>query len=386
MTVSLDSRAKAADVVAAVRALTPEIAARAAEIESARRVPADLLDRLRAAGAFALSLPAGHGGPGADLGRAMQVYEELSGADASVAWIVFIGGGVWLDLAHLPRATFDEIYGTSGTTIVAGVFNPTGTLEPVAGGYRVNGRWSFASGCEHADWIYGNCMDMSSGEPQLRSVVFRPDQVEIEDTWSVVGLCGTGSHHFRVEDVTVAAEWTANPFGDAPCVDSPLTAVPVPAVLALVMAVVPLGIARAALDDVTELATGKVPLLSSSSLGANPLFQYQLADADAKLRAARASLYELADEVWAAATRGDELTPVQRAHVRATGVHVATTAAAVVETAYRAGGGSSLYLESPLQRRLRDVQAVCQHFLLKPDTLTTCGAVLAGQNPELTIF
>ncbi len=68
------------------------------------------------------------------------------------------------------------------------MFNPTGTAVPVAGGYQVNGRWSFASGCEHADWIYGNCVDTSSGEPQLRIVVFRPDEVEIEDTWSVVGL------------------------------------------------------------------------------------------------------------------------------------------------------------------------------------------------------
>jgi alkylation response protein AidB-like acyl-CoA dehydrogenase len=386
MTASLDSRSRTADPFAGVRALIPEIEARASEVESARRVPLDLLDKLRSAGAFALPLPTSHGGPGADLASVMQAYEELSRADASVAWIVFIGGGVWLDLAHLPRATFDEIYGTSGTTVVAGVFNPTGSLEPVAGGYRVDGRWSFASGCEHADWIYGNCMDLSGGEPQLRSVVFRPDQVEIEDTWSVVGLCGTGSHHFHVEDVTVAAEWTANPFGDAPSVESPLTTVPVPAVLALVMAVVPLGIARAALDDVTELAMGKVPLLASAALGANPLFQYQLADADAKLRAARAALYGLADELWSAATCGDELTPEQRAHIRATGVHVASTAAEVVETAYRAGGGSSLYLDSPLQRRLRDVQAVNQHFLLKPDTLTTCGAVLAGQNPELTIF
>jgi alkylation response protein AidB-like acyl-CoA dehydrogenase len=129
-----------------------------------------------------------------------------------------------------------------------------------------------------------------------------------------------------------------------------------------------------------------VPLLSSSSLAANPWFQHQVADADVRLRATRTLLYDAADEASTVATSGDEFTPPLRARLRAAAVLATTTAASVVETAYRAGGGTSLYVESPLQRRLRDVQAVSQHFLLKPDTLTTCGAVLTGQEPDLTIF
>jgi alkylation response protein AidB-like acyl-CoA dehydrogenase len=386
MTTSLDTRPGTKAVLDDVRDLVPEIRTRAAEIESARRVPLDLLDRLRTAGAFGLLLPASHGGAEAELPNGMRVIEELSRADASVAWIVLVGGGVWLDLAALPRATFDAIYGSGGTTIVAGVFNPTGTAEPVPGGYRVNGRWSFASGCEHADWIYGNCIDPSGDEPQIRTAVFRPEEVDIEDTWSVVGLCGTGSHHFEVHDVVVPAERTASPFTDPHSVETPLTRVPVPAALALAMAAVPLGIARGALDDVTELATAKVPLLAPSALATDPVFQYHLADADARLRAARAGLYQAAGDAWDAAVGGDEFAPELRAHLRATAVHAGVTATEVVDFAYHAGGGSSLYLESPLQRRLRDAHAVSQHFLLRPGTLTTCGAVLAGQNPELTIF
>jgi alkylation response protein AidB-like acyl-CoA dehydrogenase len=152
------------------------------------------------------------------------------------------------------------------------------------------------------------------------------------------------------------------------------------------MAAVPLGIARGALDDVTELATAKVPLLAPSALATDPVFQYHLADADARLRAARAGLYQAAGDAWDAAVGGDEFAPELRAHLRATAVHAGVTATEVVDFAYHAGGGSSLYLESPLQRRLRDAHAVSQHFLLRPGTLTTCGAVLAGQNPELTIF
>jgi alkylation response protein AidB-like acyl-CoA dehydrogenase len=387
MTTTLDSRTGAAGVLAAVRTHVPEIRARADEIESARRVPTDLVERLRDAGCFALLLPAAHGGLGADLATAMPVIEELSIADASVAWIVLVGGGVWVDLVGLPLATFDEIYGSRGRTIVAGVFNPTGTISPRSEGYQVSGRWTFASGCEHADWIYGNCIDASGDAPELRVAVFRPEDVEIVDTWSTLGLCGTGSHDIVVHDVTVPKTRTAAILTDPPSVDSPLARIPVPSILAVMMAAVPMGIARAALDDITDVASGKVPLLASTALGADPVFQHHLAAADARLGAVRARLYEAAEEAWAAATEGPEaITPTLRARLRATAVDVTATARDVVEFAYRAGGSTSLFRRSPLQRRLRDVFTVGQHFLLRPDALTTSGAVLAGQHPELTIF
>lgn len=386
MTITLDSPPRAADVLDHVRSMLTEIAARSAEIEGARRVPIDLLESLKAAGCFRMQLPTSHGGAECDLGAAMQVGEELSRADASVGWIVLLGSGNWIDLAGLPRATFDSMYPAGGNTIAAGVFNPTGVAVPVDGGYLVNGRWSFASGCEHADWLYGNCVDTSSGEPQLRIAVFDPSEVEIEDTWTVSGLCGSGSHHFSVRDVVVPAERTFNVFADEPCVDTPLVRIPIPAVLALSLGAVPIGIAQGALDDIVALATDKVPLLSPGTLATNPLFHYQLAEADVKLRAARSLLYAEADEAWAWAVAGEEFTAPFRARLRSVAVLAVTTAAVVVETAYRAGGGSSLYTTSPLQRRLRDVNAVNQHFLLKPDTLTTCGAVMAGQEPDLTVF
>ena len=231
MPIALDSPSRMADVLSDVRDLMPEIRTRAAEVESARRVPLDLLDRLKSTGCFGLLLPSTHGGTGGDLAGAMRVVEELSRADASVGWIVLVGASVWLDLAGLPRSTFDAIYRQGHATVVAGVFNPTGTAVPVAGGYQVNGRWSFASGCEHADWLYGNCIDTSSGEPQLRIAVFRPDEVEIEDTWSVVGLCGTGSHHISTRDVVVPEERTLRVFADPPSIDSALTCIPVPAAI-----------------------------------------------------------------------------------------------------------------------------------------------------------
>jgi alkylation response protein AidB-like acyl-CoA dehydrogenase len=127
-------------------------------------------------------------------------------------------------------------------------------------------------------------------------------------------------------------------------------------------------------------------MLSPSSLGGSPLFQLDLATADTDLRAARSLLYEEAEQVWAAAEAGDSLTMEQRAHGRASAVWAVDRATSVVATAYRAGGGSSLYLSCPLQRRLRDVYALSQHFIVRRDTLVTAGAILAGQDVQPLVF
>src|SRR5688500_3204559 len=187
-------------VLHAVRQLSPSILDRAAEIETGRRVPSDLIEDLRAAGCFRLVRPATHGGLEASMPDAMRALESLARADASVAWTVMIGAGSWIDLAHLPRETFDALYAANPDAITAGVFNPTGSVTPADGGYHVSGRWSFASGCQHADVLFGNGVEgFADGMPQLRGAVFAPVDVAIEDTWSVSGLCGTGSHHFHVD-------------------------------------------------------------------------------------------------------------------------------------------------------------------------------------------
>lgn len=391
MTVVDNSARTAEDVLRAVQHLTPTIATRAAEIEAARRVPPDLLDGLVGAGCFRMLLPLTHGGVAADLPAAMRVLETLATADASVAWTVGIGAGSWLDLVGLPRASFDRIVGAAPEVIFAGVFRPAGTAIPVDDGYRVSGRWSFASGCEHATWIYGNCIESAGGTdgggpPQMRNAVFSPSEVTIEDTWHVSGLRGTGSHHFRVDDVFVPVDRTLDPMGAPPCLDEPIVRAPLLTVLSLAMTSIALGVGRAALDDIVALATGKVPMLAAGSLATNPLFQHELATAETELRAARALAYELAEATWETAASGAEPTIGDRARARAASAWATSRAAAVVDMAYRSGGGTTLYSDQPLQRRLRDVHALTQHFLVKADTLTAAGAVLAGHDPGVPLF
>ncbi len=377
-------------ILDAVGGLAPVIAARAGEIEEARRLPPDLLADLTAAGCFRMLLPRSHGGAGVDLATSMRVYEELGRADASVAWTVGIGAGCWLDLVGLPRATFDALFASGPGVKFGGAINPAGVAVPAEGGFRVTGRWAFVSGCQHCDWIYGNCIEEgAAGEgdmPPLRLALFRAGEIEIEDTWSVSGLCGTGSHDIVADDVFVPAERTFALLSAEPCLDEPLVRVPLPSPYALQMASVALGIAQGALDDILALATDKVPLFAGASLAANPLFQNQLAESDARLRAARALVYADAGTAWATALAGDAFTPRHRARIRASAVWATDAAAAVVDTAYRAGGGSSLYTASPLQRRLRDIHALTQHFLVKLDSLTTAGAVLTGQDVDTTFL
>lgn len=387
MTTTTAGPRTARDVLDAVHDLAPSIAARAAEIEQARRLPADLLHDLKRTGCFRMLLPPSHGGLGVSMPDAMPVYEALCRADASAGWTVMIGSSVWIDVAGVSRATFDALYGDGPDVVISGAFAPSGTAQRVDGGYRVSGRWGFASGCEHSGWLFGNCIEQVDGEHRLRTVVFAPAEVTIEDTWTVSGLCGTGSHHFVADDVVVPTERSFAAMESQPCLDVPLLRFPMPpALIAPAIASAALGVAQGALADVVDLACGKVPLLASAPLATNPLFQFQLATADTELRAARGLLYGDADRAWATAVAGSEFTVEQRARIRATAAWVTARAVSAVDFAYHAGGGHSLYTSSPLQRRLRDVHAITQHFLVKPDTLRTAGAALAGQGIDVPVF
>jgi alkylation response protein AidB-like acyl-CoA dehydrogenase len=375
------------DVLGAVHDLASTIAERAPEIEAARRVPTDLLGRLQDAGCFRLLRPRALGGLDANLLGALDVLEALARIDASTAWVVMIGGGSWIDLAGLPRDSLEAMFADSNA-IVAGAFNPTGMIAPTDGGFRVNGRWSFASGCEHADWIYGNCveLDHAGDEPRLRIAVFAPDQVVIEDTWRVSGLRGTGSHHYHVDDAFVAADRSMLALADEPTIDTPVVRIPIVSFIGLAIASVALGTAHGALDDIVAIATEKVPLLAPAALATDTVFHVELATADTDFRAAQALLQDVAGAAWDMAVAGEPFDDVQRARMRAAAVWVTQRAAAVVDAAYRAGGGSSLYDDCPLQRRLRDVHAITQHFVVKPGTLATAGSVLAGQELAVPVF
>src|SRR5262245_606499 len=155
----------AARLLADVRDFAPRVRERAAEIEQARRLPLDLVGELRALGVFRMLVPRSHGGLEIDFPSSVDVLSELAAADGATAWTVMIGCETPQLFSLLPRAMFDTIYGGGPDVICAGAFAPHGTAESEGDAYRVSGRWGFASGCQHSDWLFGNCVLMRQGAP-----------------------------------------------------------------------------------------------------------------------------------------------------------------------------------------------------------------------------
>lgn len=369
----------------AVQAMLPAIAARVDEIEQGRRLPPDMVAELEAAGCFRSLVPRSHGGDEHDPVTHMRLLEELARTDGSVGWTVMIGAAAPVMLGNLPVHTFDAIYAAGPDVVVGGTFNPTGSAVPIDGGYTVTGRWTFASGCQHSDWFLAHCFVDDGRTPPIRMMVVPSSDVEIVDTWRVSGLRGTGSHDFTITDVFVPEARTFA-LGDHSGIDAPVMRVPELSLSTLFITAVAIGIAQGALDDILAIATAKVPAFGMETLATNPLFRNHFGAAAAELRAARALAYGEAAAAWQTAADRIDFTLEQRARIRAATTWAVRAAASVVDVAYSDGGGSSIHEASPLQRRLRDIHALTQHFAIKPDTFTLAGAVLAGQDVDTSFL
>jgi indole-3-acetate monooxygenase len=355
------SEIAASNVLDNVRALQPEIKARAEEIEQARAVPRDLAEKLRSAGVFRRYVPRSHGGDEVWPDEGLTVIEELAQADASVAWVAAVGSEGPAFYAYLPPATYDKIFADGPDVIHSGVINATGKAVRVSGGYRFSGRWSFASGSNNADYIVIH--GVIEGEQATRMGVVPAGQVQIDDVWHVSGLKGTGSNDVVVSDLFVPDDWTGN-FAELPKVARhPLDQRQLGARFGSEFAAVAIGIAQAALDDITDIARNKIPATSRSKLAQDPVAQYQMGQLSTDLHMARTLLHQVAREDQASVGPvpvDDRYTAFRIARLS----RAASVAAEVVEGAYALSGTTGLFESCPLQRRLRDVRAVTQHYML----------------------
>ena len=349
-----------------VRALLPEICARAEEIEQARAVPRDLAEKLRSAGVFRRYVPRSHGGDEMWPDEGLTVIEELARADASVAWVAAVGSEGPSFYAYLPPETYDKIFADGPDVIHSGVINATGRRCATSGGYRFSGRWSFASGSNNADYIaIHGVLDGATqgGPPATRLGVVPASKVQIDDVWQVSGLKGTASNDVVASDLFIPEEWTGN-FAELPKIPRhPLDQRPLLARFGTEFAAVAVGIAQGALDDITDIARNKVPATSPSKLAADPVAQYMVGSLSTDLYMARTLLHQVAKDDQASVGQGppDNTAMVIR---RARLARAASVAASVVEGCYTVSGTTGLFESCPLQRRLRDVRAVTQHYLL----------------------
>jgi alkylation response protein AidB-like acyl-CoA dehydrogenase len=324
-------------------------------------------------------VPRAVGGGEVDPATFVRVTEELALADGAAAWCAMIAATSGLPAAYMDADAAREIY--SPEDVPGGVFAPRGQATPSPGGYSVSGRWAFASGCEHCTWLMGGTLIMPDGadpaaRPDFRLMLFPAREAEIIDTWSVSGLCGTGSHDIEVRELFVP-EQRAVSLAD-PRDPGPLYAFPLFGLIAVGIAAVALGLARSAIDELQSLASAKVPTLSSRRLAERPAIQSAVAEAEATLRSARAFLLEAIGAAWRAATKEGEIDLERRAFLRIGARHATQSSAAVVDAMYDAGGGSSIYRTSPLQRRFRDVHTATQHMMVAPPIYELAGRVLLG--------
>ena len=375
-------------VLADVRELAPDIKARAAEIETGRRIPPDLVETLRSIGAFRMFVPQSHGGLELDLPAALEIIAALAKIDGSVGWTVAIASGGDIFAPLLPLETYAQVYRNGPDAIIAGSAQPAGTAEPAAGGWRVSGLWPFASGCQHADWMLGLCIMSDRGEPLageggaplVRGFFLPARDWVIEDTWHVAGLKGTGSHHIALRDMVVPAANFFDFANGVPCLRGPLYQA-VRQVLPLLHGAVSVGMAEGAVDELVALAnTGRQQLRAAVAMRDSETFQGELGRVAAELRAARAFLQVQAESHWRHALGGtlkDEALVTQGTQ---TATWLATTCVRVADACFALGGSSALYETSPLQRRLRDLHVVAQHYNVQQRHYVNAGKLLLGSS------
>lgn len=367
--------------------LAADITPRAAEIEAGRRIPPDLVEALRSIGVFRMFVPRSHGGLELDVPQAIDIIRALARIDGSVGWNAFIGASGAFILATLPRATYDQLYRDSPDVILSGSVQPLGTAAAAGDGWRVSGRWPFASGCQHADWIGAACVMTQDGKPLpgptegaplVRFFILPARHWQILDTWHAAGLKGTGSHHIAITDMPVPADQLMNfPMGTA-CVPGPLYAAGAQ-FPPLLLAAVNIGIAEGALDDLVKVAATRRWKPGAAPMKDSDMYRGELGRIEADIRAARAYLEVQAASHWDHALHGTLANSALTIQCLQTATWIAATCVGAVNACFALGGASALYEDAPLQRRLRDSHAAAQHFALQKRIYVDAGALLQEQ-------
>ena len=380
----------AASTLDSVRSLAPTIREHADRIEQDRCLPAPVVRGLLDAGVFRMLVPRSLGGDEIDPLMACRVVEEVASQDGAAGWCAMIGAGNGHFGGLLPAAGAREVF-ADRDVVLAGAFRPTGVAAAIDGGYRVTGRWPFASGIMHSSWLFGGCRVLDGDHPRLTAsgapvvkLMFLPRaDGHVLDTWYTGGLRGTGSHDFEVNGVVVP-ESRSVWFADPPVERGSLYSLPAITLYGTLIASVPLGIARHALEAFKELAGVKKPTRSQDLLRAKPVAQSQLGEAEGLLRAGRAFLVESLADAWQTACRGEPLSWEQRGLLRLSATQATTQALQAVDIVYRAGGASSVYVSTPLERCLRDIRTASQHLQVMSTNYEVAGQFFLGADMSTT--
>lgn len=376
-----------ASLLKRANALQGLIRQRAVAAEHALSADIEVVRALAGDGMFAMCVPSVLGGAEADPLTTIAVIEAVSIADGATGWVLMIGvETTGIGSAYFKPSTAQHVIVENPATVVCGALNPVVTAKRVDGGVKVSGRWPFASGCERADWFWGQCVVDGGHRGETLEVLVPRSDYTVVRTWNSPGLRGTGSHDVEVRDLFVPEERTTHVRAQRPTIDSALFRMPLTSRLAYNKVGVSTGISRAAIDHFVALANERTPRLTKALLRERPRAQLALADAEALLGSARAFCFDAVGDLWESVQRGDSPSVRQQALVRLACSHAARSCAQAVTGLYEAAGTAMSDADHPLARCFRDVHVVGQHIMVSPHAIDDAGRVLLGLGPLSASF
>jgi alkylation response protein AidB-like acyl-CoA dehydrogenase len=381
--------APTSDAIGRARAIAATVAASADALEQSQRFPPALLDALHDARLFRLLLPRSAGGEEVEPWTYFEAVQEIARHDASVGWCVFVANSSAIIAAFLTPPVAAEIFADPRATIAWGPPNAC-TARAVPGGYRVTGRWDFASGCRHASWMGAHCNVVQpdgslqlnrAGRPTIRTLLFPIQQATLIHTWDVIGLRGTASDSYAVEDLFVPQAFSTT--REDPTLrreTGRLYAFTMQGLYAVGVAGVAMGTARAMLDAFKALARDKTPR-GLGRLAENAVVQSRVARMEAKLGAARAFMTQTLRDAWDGVCDAEPIDIPARAAVRLACAQAILAANEVADESYKAAGVSAIFDGNPFVRRFRDIHTLLQQIQSREAHFESVGQILLGIPP-----
>jgi alkylation response protein AidB-like acyl-CoA dehydrogenase len=374
------------ELVARARALTPLLASHAAEAERLRKPVDAVIRALEEAEIFKLMVPRCYGGLELDLDTFFDVGVALGEGDASMAWVAnFYIEHNWI-LCQFPAPFQQELFARRSYVLAPGMVAPGGRAVRDGEGYRLRGRWQWASGIMHGDWVIPAALEQTSdGKPDPRWFALPVSQVTVEDTWYVDGMIGTGSNDVVIDDVYIPAERSVSMIemgsGHAPgsrLHEGPLYHTPMLPILTLAAAMPALGQARMAVRSFRERLAKRV-LLTGTKQVEKPAAQMRLARVEVEVREAELLMRDTVEDVC---TRRNTATMEDRARWAAQLAIAVDRCKQVIQTVCEASGAHVHFLDHPVQRALRDVNTISCHVVFDVDgRLEALGRLLLGLDP-----
>jgi alkylation response protein AidB-like acyl-CoA dehydrogenase len=367
------------------RELTPMLREAGDAIERRREVTPEIVNAMKDRGIFRMLLPRSLGGAELDPLTYTEVLYTLAQADCSMI------------APYLPEETAREVFGDRDGILAWGPDLPgAGRTTVVEGGYRVTGRWGFATGSRHAKWLGchtplfdpdGTPRRLPNGRQQVRTMIFRKSEAQIIDNWQVLGLRGTGSDSYALNDHFVPQNFTAGRDNPAELREKgPLYQFTSGMIYAMSFAHVSMGIAKGAFDSFIEIARDKVPRGAKGTLRENNVIQSQVSQCEARLKSSRAYLRGVIAEMWDQARNAGEISAEYHPQLRLAATWAIHQARDIVATVYQAAGSSAIFENNPLERRMRDIHAGTQQGQGRAVHFETVGQIMMGLPPEGRMF